>query len=32
MAIEKENLIDIYQELKSGAIPAVRFHAELFVA
>jgi predicted RNase H-like HicB family nuclease len=28
----KENLIDIYKELTSGSIPAVRHHAELLVA
>jgi len=27
----KENLIDIYKELTSGHIPAVRHHAELLV-
>ncbi|MEE9355867.1 MAG: type II toxin-antitoxin system HicB family antitoxin [Methylococcaceae bacterium] len=28
----KENLIDIYEELTGGHIPAVRHHAELIVA
>jgi len=28
----KKNLIDIYKELDSGNIPAVRHHAELIVA
>ena len=28
----KDNLIDIYKELASGNIPAVRHHAELMVA
>ena len=28
----KENLIDIYKDLTSGNIPAVRHHAELVVA
>lgn len=28
----KENLIDIFKELASGYIPAVRHHAELIVA
>ena len=28
----QENLIDIYNELTSGYIPAVRHHAELLVA
>ena len=28
----KENLIDIYKELTSGYIPAVRHYAELIVA
>jgi predicted RNase H-like HicB family nuclease len=28
----QENLIDIYKELTSGHIPAVRHHAELIVA
>ena len=28
----KEHLLDLYQDLSSGAIPAVRQHAELEVA
>jgi len=28
----KENIIDIYKELRSGYIPAVRHHAELMAA
>ncbi len=28
----KEHLLDLYQDLSSGAVPAVRRHAELEVA